>query len=437
MSVRLLKRVSVLISDMSGKLKKAELLSPAGNYEKLKAAVLYGADAVYLAGKNFGMRAASTNFDREELIAAVYFCHSHGVKLYVTVNVMPHTSEYDELKAYIKFLEAVRVDAVIVADIGVVMMIREIAPKLEIHISTQASAVSAQACIAWHKLGASRVVLARELSLNDIREIRANIPDSLELETFVHGAMCIAYSGRCLLSNYFTGRDANHGACAQSCRWKYSPTAIDLGEANRPDIPSVVNAEEQNGETFFMSSKDMCMIEHIPELEEAGISSYKIEGRVKSAYYTAVVTNTYRLAIDEYRRDPAAYKFKQEWADELDGVSHREYGTGFFFTPPHEDANCVKELGYIREKAYIATAVTDTLTPGLDGMYDVLFIQRNKLVRGDAVEIISPGKIGQPFTADTLRSVTGEALESAPHPSMYFRLKVPFPVHAGDIMRLG
>ncbi|MBE6541188.1 MAG: U32 family peptidase [Ruminococcaceae bacterium] len=423
---------------MGGKYKKAELLSPAGNFEKLKSAVIYGADAVYLAGKNFGMRAASTNFDREELAHALEFCHKHGVKLYVTVNVMPHTSEYGELREYIKFLDDIRVDAVIVADIGVVMLVREIAPNLEIHISTQASAVSAQACIAWHKLGASRVVLARELSLADIREIRANIPDSLELETFVHGAMCIAYSGRCLLSNYFTGRDANHGACAQSCRWKYSPTAIDLGEANRPNIPSVVTAEQDpNGETFFMASKDMCMIRHIPELEEAGISSYKIEGRVKSAYYTAVVTNTYRLAIDEYRRDPSAYKFNEDWANELDGVSHREYGTGFFFGPPHEDAACVKELGYIREKAYIATAVEDSTVPDADGMYDVLFIQRNKLVRGDTVEMISPGKIGRAFIADDLRNEENEAIESAPHPSMYFRLKVPFEVHEGDIIRLG
>jgi len=416
---------------------KAELLSPAGNFEKLQQAVLYGADAVYLAGKNFGMRAASTNFSKDELIAAVYFCHSHNVKLYVTVNVMPHTSEYEELRGYIRFLSIIGVDAVIVSDIGVVMTVREVAPSLEIHISTQASAVSAQACIAWHKLGAKRVVLARELTLADIREIRANIPDTLELETFVHGAMCIAYSGRCLLSNYFTGRDANHGACAQSCRWKYSPTALDIGEANRPNIPSVATAEEENGETFFMSSKDMCMIKHIPELEEAGISSYKIEGRVKSAYYTAVVTNTYRLAIDEYRRDPAAYKFREEWANELDGVSHREYSTGFFFTHPHEDANTVSSLGYIREKAYLATAVCDSTIPDADGMYDVLFIQRNKVKSTDTVELISPGKIGRSCQASSLRNVQGEAIESAPHPSMYFRMKVPFEVRAGDIMRLG
>ncbi len=416
--------------------KKAELLSPAGNYEKLKAAVTYGADAVYLAGKNFGMRAASANFSHDELIAAVYYCHKHGVKLYVTVNIMPHSSEYAELRKYIKFLADIKVDAVIVADIGVLMMIREVAPSLEIHISTQASAVSAEACNAWHSLGAKRVVLARELTLSDIREIRANIPDSLELEAFVHGAMCIAYSGRCLLSNYFTGRDANHGACAQSCRWKYSPTAIDLAEANRPDVPSVASAEEEGGETFFMSSRDTSMIEHIPELEESGITSYKIEGRVKSAYYTAVVTNTYRLAIDEYRRDPANFKFDPAWAAELDGVSHREYGTGFYFTPPHENANTVTNLGYIREKAYIATAVADSVTPGSDGLYDVLFIQRNKLSRGDRVELISPGRVGRAFVAEDIRDSRGMEIDTAPHPSMYFRLKVPFPVREGDIMRL-
>lgn len=417
--------------------KKAELLSPAGNFEKLKSAVLYGADAVYLAGRNFGMRAAADNFDRDELEEATAYCHNHGVKIYVTVNVMPRTFEYEELRDYIRFLDLIRVDAVIVSDIGVVMTVREIAPSLEIHISTQASAVSAQACTAWHKLGASRVVLARELSLSEIREIRQNIPASLELETFVHGAMCIAYSGRCLLSNYFTGRDANHGACAQSCRWKYSPTALDVGEANRPDIPSVATVYEEKGETFFISSKDMCMIEHIPELEESGITSYKIEGRVKSAYYTAVVTNAYRLAIDEYRKDPKHYKFDPTLMNELCSVSHREYDTGFFFGSPHENANTVSDLGYIREKAYIATAVSDSLNADENGMYDALFIQRNKVKSTDTVELISPGKTGRAFSAAGLMNEKGEPIESAPHPSMHFRLKVPFEVHEGDIIRLG
>lgn len=418
-------------------MKKPELLSPAGSMEKLRAAVLYGANAVYLAGKSFGMRAASDNFTGEELAEAVELCHAKNVRLYVTVNVMPHTNEYEDLALYIRFLDSLGVDAVIVSDIGVFMLARVLAPDMEIHISTQASAVSAQACVAWHKLGASRVVLARELTLEDIREIRANIPDSLELEAFVHGAMCIAYSGRCLLSNYFTGRDANHGQCAQSCRWQYSPTAVDLAEANRPDIPSVATAEQdEKGETFFMSSKDTSMIRYIPELETSGISSYKIEGRVKSAYYTAVVTNTYRMALDEYRRDPSAYKFNEAWANELEGVSHREYGTGFYFTPPHENANTVHELGYIREKAYIGTAVADS-TPNGDGTHDALFIQRNKVIEGERVELISPGKCGRGFTAENLRDERGEHIESAPHPSMLFYMTVPFEVHEGDILRLG
>ncbi len=425
------------------KAKKAELLSPAGNAEKLEAAVRYGADAVYLAGKQFGMRAASDNFTAEELGWAVQYCHQRGVKLYVTVNVMPHTEEYGALDDHIRYLAQIGVDAVIVSDIGVVMRIREICPGLEIHISTQASAVSAQACRAWYQLGAKRVVLARELTLNDIKAIRKNIPDELELETFVHGAMCIAYSGRCLLSNYFTGRDANHGACAQSCRWCYSPSemkvkSIELAEANRPDTPVAVVAEEEpNGETFFMSSRDMCMLEHIPELEEAGISSYKIEGRVKSAYYTAVVTNAYRMALDAYRADSAGYVMDPLWKRELESVSHREYDTGFFFTPPSENANTVTQLGYIREKAYLATALETVDVPGEDGLFDVTFIQRNKLVGNDPVEMISPGKVGRAFMAAGLRNEMEEPIESAPHPGMIFRLKVPFPVKVGDILRQG
>ncbi|MBR4184319.1 MAG: U32 family peptidase [Clostridia bacterium] len=421
--------------------KKAELLAPAGSWDKLKAAVLYGADAVYLAGKHFGMRAASANFDRDELIAAVRYCHGRGVKVYVTVNVLPHTPEYPELMEYLHFLRAARVDAVIVSDIGVVMAIRKEIPGLEIHISTQASAVSAAACRAWHELGAKRIVLARELTLSEIREIRENIPDTLELETFVHGAMCIAYSGRCLLSNYFTGRDGNHGQCAQSCRWHYReagmPRTIDLHEELREEITTAVRLEEdENGETFFMSSKDMNMIGHIPELEEAGISSYKIEGRVKSAYYTAVVTNTYRLALDAYRRDPAAYRFDPLWARELESVSHREYGTGFFFVKPSEDANTVREHGYKKDKAYLATAVTDGV-PAEDGTFDAVFTQRNKLFAGQPVELLSPGRTGIAFRADPLFDRRGNPIESTPHPSMFFRLRVPHPVKAGDILRAG
>lgn len=424
--------------------RRAELLSPAGDWSKMKSAVLYGADAVYLAGRQFGMRAASSNFDGDELIAAVRYCHGRGVKVYVTVNVMPHTPEYPELRRYLKFLYDVGADAVIVSDIGVVMLIRDEVPGLEIHISTQASAVSAEACRAWHRLGAKRVVLARELTLSEIREIRRGVPDSLELECFIHGAMCVAYSGRCLLSNYFTGRDGNHGQCAQSCRWHYRPAdpdgvlRLDLHEELREEITTAVRAEEEpNGETFFMSSKDMCMLEHVPELEEAGISSYKIEGRVKSAYYTAVVTNAYRMALDAYRADPDGYRFDPAWMRELTSVSHREYGTGFYFSKPSEDANTVSRHGYLRDKAYLASAVADADEADENGLYDALFAQRNKMFTGDRAELISPGKTGRLIEAKEIFSRSGEIIPSTPHPGMFFRLKVPFPIRAGDILRAG
>ncbi len=420
---------------------KAELLSPAGNPEKLKAAILYGADAVYLSGKAFGMRAASGNFTTDELRWAVEYCHSHGVRMYITLNIMPRTDEYPALREYVTFLRDLGADAVIVGDLGVFFLVREIAPNLDIHISTQASAVSAASCNAWYKLGAKRVVLARELTFKEILDIKQNIPDDLELEAFVHGAMCISYSGRCLLSNYLTGRDANHGTCAQSCRWIYSPVAdpareINLSESNRPDVHTALAAVEDGGDTFFMSSRDTSMIEYIPELEKSGIASYKIEGRVKSAYYTAVVTNTYRMALDRYRHSPENYVTDAALINELDSVSHREYGTGFYFTPPHENANTVTTHGYIREKAFLATAVENSVLSE-DGLYDTTFIQRNKLSLGEAVEIISPGKVGRGFTADTLRNEKGEAIPSAPHPGMLFKLKSPFPVLEGDIIRGG
>ena len=420
---------------------RPELLSPAGNPEKLISAVLYGADAVYLSGKAYGMRAASGNFTHEELAWATEYCHERGVKVYITLNVMPHTAEYPALTEYVKYLDSIGVDAVIVGDIGVFMLVRETAPSLCIHISTQASVVSAAACNAWYKLGAKRIVLARELTFREILDIKKNIPEKLELEAFVHGAMCISYSGRCLLSNYFTGRDANHGACAQSCRWVYSPAdgvkGIELAESNRPDEATAVCAEEEGGETFFMSSRDTSMIEYIPELEKSGVASYKIEGRVKSAYYTAVVTNAYRMALDRYRESPDTYATDPALVRELDSVSHREYGTGFYFTPPHETANTVTRHGYIREKAYIATATKTVTGAGEDGLYDAEFIERNKLTGGDPVELISPGKVGRRFVSDTLRNEAGESIESAPHPGMIFKLKVPFPVFEGDILRGG
>lgn len=412
---------------------RPELLSPAGDFEKLKAAVRYGADAVYLAGTSFGMRTAAGNFDTDELERAVAFAHGANVKVYVTVNIMPRDREYPELEGFIRRLDAIGADAVIVSDIGVMSLVKRVAPSLEIHISTQASTVSAEACLAWHELGAKRIVLARELTLEDIKNIRIKLPDEVELEAFIHGSMCVAYSGRCLLSQYFIGRDANHGACAQSCRWIYrekEEIALEVAEEKRPDFSLPVI--ESEGDTFVMSSRDMCMIEHIPELCEAGITSFKLEGRVRSAYYTAVVTNTYRMAIDAYEKNPAGYRYDPAWLRELCSVSHRKYDTGFFFTPPHENANIVDEPGYIREKAYLATAVSDS-----DGDGVATFIQRNKLKKNDAAELLTVGNVGLPFTAEDLTDEAGEAIESTPHPGQIFRLKCPYKVKEGDILRGG
>ena len=414
-----------------------ELLSPAGNFEKLKAAILYGADAVYLAGNCFGMRSAADNFTDDELFEAAEYVHERGKKLYLTVNTMPHGHEYPRLRAFIAKIKDAKIDAFIVADLGVLSVIKEIIPDAEIHISTQASIVSLEAAKAYVALGAKRLVLARELNLEEIREIRAGLPEEIELEAFVHGSMCVSYSGRCLLSNNLTGRDANRGACAQPCRWNYK-----IIEEKRPDQPYPI--EENELGTFIMSSKDMCTVDMIPELIEAGVYSFKIEGRMKSAYYTAVVTNGYRMAIDAYLRDPENYEFDTAIMGELESVSHREYSTGYYRDLPIENAQTTANTGYIREKAYFATAVeysADELPEGLeyenaDGRI-YKFIQRNKVSLGDAAEIISPSKIGRGFTVSELYSTEGERIESAPHPSMLFFVRVPFEVKVGDIMRSG
>ena len=408
-------------------MKRPELLSPAGDFEKLKSAVYFGADAVYLAGKAFGMRAASGNFTDEELARAVEYAHARGVRVYVTVNILPRDEEYPALRQFLQYLSKIGADAAIISDIGAVALARECAPDLEIHISTQASAVSAAACLAWHRMGAKRIVLARELSLAQMAAIRTALPQEVELEAFVHGSMCVAYSGRCLLSQYYVGRDANRGACVQPCRWIYSG---EIAEEKRPGerLPVV----EDGGESFIMSSKDMCMIQHVPQLVQAGIDSLKLEGRVRSAYYTAVVTNTYKMALDAYVKNPEEYEFDPSWQRELDCVSHREYGTGFFFHDPKTEPGLVTHPGYLREKAYLAVAVGSA---GKDGR--VPFLQRNKTVRGSKVELLSPGRTGRAFTADAMWDASGAPLESAPHPGMTFLLQPPFPVHEGDILREG
>ncbi len=407
------------------KIRTPEVLSPAGDPEKLEAALRFGADAVYLAGKSFGMRAASDNFSVEELKRAAELTHAYGKKIYLTLNTMPHAAEYPELRRFLGELRYVGIDAVIVADLGVLAEVKSLLPEMEIHISTQASICSPAAAVEYAKMGASRLVLARELTLPEIRAIREALPERVELEAFVHGAMCVSYSGRCMFSNQLTGYDANRGECKQPCRWSYT-----LLEVKRPDLPIPV---EENGQgTFIMSSRDMCAIELIPELIEAGVNSFKIEGRVKSAYYTAVVTNAYKMAVNAYLADPNGYHFDPALMTELESVSHREYCTGFYKNTPAELANLCSTSGYIREKAYLALADEDAKAGEM-----CRFVQRNKLLAGESVELISPGKLGRKMTVKDLTDAVGNALDSAPHPGMIFYARAPFDIKKYDILRAG
>ena len=407
-------------------MKRPEILSPAGNFEKMKAAILYGADAVYLSGKVFGMRAAADNFSVEELREAVPYAHERGVKVYLTLNTMPREYQYEELRAYVRDLADIGLDALIIGDIGVLMLVRELLPDMPIHISTQANAVSSADCIAWYKLGATRIVLARELSLDEIKEIRRNIPTELELECFIHGSMCISYSGRCLLSGHMIGRDANRGMWAQPCRWNYTIRGYEITEEKRPDCTMPI--EEVNGETFIMASRDTCTIEHIPELIEAGIDSFKIEGRMKSAYYTAVVTNTYKMAMDSYFS--GNYCYDPLWYRELLSVTHRAYNTGYYFSSSYADANTVEDNGYVKEKAYLAVVLEYNKDTGL-----ALMSQRNKMKLGDAAEILTPGSVGKPISVSELYGEDMQPIEATSHPYMLFYMKADFELRAGDILR--
>ena len=412
-------------------LKRPEILAPAGNFEKLTFAVLYGADAVYVAGKTFGMRAASENFSNEELTEAVKYCHERNVKLYVTVNVQPREDEISELPAYLEFLEnTAKPDALIISDMGVLSLAKKHAPSIEIHISTQANTVNSEACKLYHSLGAKRIVLARELSFEEIKMIRKNIPEDLELEAFVHGAMCVSYSGRCLLSNFFSKRDANRGKCAQPCRWEYfdGEKYAEIFEKKRPDERISLVENEQG--TFMFSSKDMCMIEHIPELVEAGIDSFKIEGRVKSAYYTAVTANAYKTELNAYLSNKENYVFDKSSLYELESVSHREYGTGYFFDDCSQNAQISKDGGYLRDKAFLATVSEIDETKNI-----AILCQRNKSVDNQVCELVSPGKRSVCFTLEDMRDMKGEKIESAPHPQMLFTVKMTVPMKKGDIIR--
>lgn len=407
-------------------MKRPEILSPAGNFEKMRAAIRYGADAVYLSGKIFGMRAAADNFSVEELRCAIEYAHERGVKVYLTVNTMPREYEYEALKAYFKELTVIPPDALIVADLGVLELAREMLPTVEFHISTQANTVSSFTAKAWAKLGAKRVVLARELTLDEIRAIRAAIPDDIELECFVHGSMCISYSGRCLLSGHIVARDANRGACAQPCRWNFKVKSMEIVEEKRPD--TIIPLEECDGETFIMSSRDTCTIEHIPELIEAGINSFKIEGRMKSAYYTAVVTNTYKMAIDSYFS--GNYSYDPAWYKELESVSHRDYQTGYYFSDSHTDANTSSTTGYIKDKAYLAVVLSYDEKTGVAELS-----QRNKMSVGDEIELLTPGKCGVPLYVGEMTDENGASISATSHPYMKFCMKTPIPMLEGDIIR--
>ena len=407
-------------------MKKPEILAPAGNFEKLRSAVAFGADAVYLAGVSFGMRSAAGNFTAEEIPLAVKYCHERGVKIYITVNTMPRTGEYPRLEQHLRMLAEAGVDALIISDLGVFMTAKEVVPEMTLHISTQASVVSARTCTEWYKLGASRVILARELTLEEIIEIRAQIPKELELEAFVHGSMCVAYSGRCLLSNYITGRDANRGACAQPCRWEYK--IAELEEVKREGERLVMI--EEGGDTFTFSSRDLCMIEHIPDLVRSGLSCLKIEGRMKSACYVGAVTNAYRMAIDSYFSDPEGYTFDPKWLDELESVCHRQYATGFFYGETMDTANICDSPGYIKEQAALGVCLGYDSERGL-----ALFMQKNKFSLGERVELLVPGKTAIAFTPDKIYGEDGAEIESTPHPMMRFSLPVPFPVPEQAILR--
>ncbi len=407
-------------------MKRPEILSPAGNFEKMRSAILYGADAVYLAGQMFGMRAAADNFSIEELREASTYAHERGVKVYLTLNTMPREYEYPLLKKYLSEFKSINIDAMIIADVGVLALVKEILPDMEIHISTQANAVSAAACLAWYKLGAKRVVLARELTLDEIKAIRAAVPDELELECFIHGSMCVSYSGRCLLSGHLVGRDGNRGMCAQPCRWNYKIRSYEIEEEKRPDARMEV--QEIDGETFIMSSRDTCTIEHIPELVEAGIDSFKIEGRMKSAYYTAVVTNTYRMALDSYLS--GSYEYNPAWYSELESVSHRDYATGYYFSDSHTDANLAKTTGYIKEKSYLAIVTGYDEKTGLAELS-----QRNKMTESDEIELLTPGKVGEKLTFTALYDENMNEIHATPHPYMKFFMRADRPLKAGDIIR--
>ena len=396
--------------------KKIELLAPAGDMERLQMALAYGADAVYLAGNMFGMRSFAGNFSPEELKTAVELCHRRGVRVHVTCNTMPRNEEVKRLPEWLEYLDSLGVDAIILADVGTLELCKRHAPHVQRHISTQASIVNYQSARAWYDLGASRVILARELSLEEIREIRQKTPKELEIEAFAHGAMCVSYSGRCLLSNYMTGRDSNRGECAQPCRYQYA-----LMEEKRPG--EYFPVFEENGETYIMNSKDMCMIDHIPELLEAGLDSLKLEGRAKSAYYAAIVTGAYRHAIDAAA---AGEPLDPVWRDEVEHISHRHYSTGFYFGQPGQ---YTENSRYVRDWQIVAKVQS------CDREGNALLTLNNKFALGEELELVGPDVRPQALRVEGLWDADGAPLNEVRKPQMAFRMKLPRQVPPLSLLR--
>ncbi len=394
-----------------------ELLIPASSLEVLKTAVMFGADAVYIGGEAFGLRAKAKNFSMEDMREGIAFAHEHDVKVYVTANILAHNDDLEGVREYFQELKEIKPDALIIADPAIFEIAGEICPEIERHISTQANNTNYGTFNFWHKLGATRVVTARELSLEEIKEIRANISDDLEIETFVHGAMCISYSGRCLLSNFMVGRDANRGACTHPCRWKYS-----IVEETRPG--EVMPVFENERGTYIFNSKDLCMIEHIPELLESGIDSLKIEGRMKTALYVATVARTYRKAIDDYQKDPKLYEENMPWyLEQISNCTYRQFTTGFFFGKPDETTQIYDSNTYVKEYTYLGIIGEEK-----EGTYRIE--QRNKFSVGEAIEVMKPNGDNIEVTVKRILTEDGEEQESAPHPKQVLYVDLGIKVDA-------
>ena len=404
-------------------MRRPELLIPASSLEVLKIAVIYGADAVYIGGEAFGLRAKAKNFSMEEIREGIAFAHAHDVKVYITANILAHNGDLDGVREYFAELREIKPDALIISDPGVYMIAKEVCPEIERHISTQANNTNYGTYRFWYEQGAKRVVSARELSLAEIKEIRANIPDDLEIETFIHGAMCISYSGRCLLSNYFTGRDANQGACTHPCRWKYA-----VVEEKRPGEYLPVYENERG--TYIFNSKDLCMIEHLPELMESGIDSFKIEGRMKTALYVATVARTYRRAIDDYKQSPELYREHMAWYQEqISNCTYRQFTTGFFFGKPSDEAQIYDNNTYVKEYTYLGIVGERNE----EGLYRIE--QRNKFSVGESIEVMKPDGANITVTVQRIVDEEGNDMESAPHPKQVLYIDLGQPLAMYDILR--